>query len=245
MYNNELAETKTSQNPMIDEMASQGRKGDTMMAHVTPGDYVIPKNILVQHPEFLVKLKKVFQDENQDYRNHMVGSGFENINPETGSPEFGFGRSFKKFVSQNISQPVANLTGSQKLGAGVGAVLGGSPGWFVGAPSLYNQAMRDMKPAQQSTPQQPYSPTAMDMPESLQDLQGLTDQQKRSYISTQATQGQGVGEDTKNYYANLLQRNIKSDPAQNLLPVEQQYLQQRNINPALQGQSLIEALRGF
>jgi hypothetical protein len=42
-----------------------------------------------------------------------------------------------------------------------------------------------------------------------------------------------------------LQRNIKSDPAQNLLPVEQQYLQQRNINPALQGQSLIEALRGF
>ena len=53
----ELAQTIPSGNQQIDIAASYGRQGDTMMAHVTPGDYVIPKNLLVQYPEFLVKLK--------------------------------------------------------------------------------------------------------------------------------------------------------------------------------------------
>ena len=117
-FETELAQTIPSQNPEIDAMASTGRKGDTMMAHVTPGDYVIPKDILVQHPDFLVKLKKVMSDENEDYRSHMVGSGFENINPETGSPEFGYLKKATKKVknfSGNIGQAVRGLTGSKFL----------------------------------------------------------------------------------------------------------------------------------
>lgn len=241
---NELAQTIPSQNPTVDAMASVGRKGDTMMAHVTPGDYVIPKDILVQHPEFLVKLKKAMEDEGQDYRNHMVGSGFENINPETGAPEFGFGKAFKK-IAVGAGRAVGNLTGSDKLGA-ITAGIVGSTGW-VGGPASYSQYMRDTAKPSPSSGQASsiYTPSEMKLPSSLQELGGLTDTQKRSYLASQGAQGEGLGGSSRDYYINLLQRNIQSNPNQELLPVETQYLRQGNIDTNLRGQALVDALRGF
>lgn len=244
---NELAQTIPSQNPTVDAMASVGRKGDTMMAHVTPGDYVIPKDILVQHPEFLVKLKKAMEDEGQDYRNHMVGSGFENINPETGAPEFGFGKAFKK-MSSAVGGVVQGLTGSRQAG-GIGAAIGG--GFFtplaLAAPASYNQYMRETAKKSPSFGQasSTYTPSEMKLPSSLQELGGLTDTQKRSYLASQGAQGEGLGGSSRDYYINLLQRNIQSNPNQELLPVETQYLRQGNIDTNLRGQALVDALRGF
>ncbi len=261
MYDeNELAQTIPSQNPIIDAAAATGRKGDTMMAHVTPGDYVIPKDILVKHPEFLVRLKKAMADEHEDYRTHMVGSGFENINPNTGSPEFGFGRSFKSAVSR-VSTPVAstvtNITGSPTAGAVAGGVVGGVvggvptagigaiPGFMTGMRSAEKQqAGQYQAQAGQNAPA-PYSPTEMKLPSSLQELGGLTDQQKRAYLASQGAQGEGLGGSARDYYVNLLQRNIQANPNQSLLPVESQYLSMGGINSNLTGQSLIDALRGF
>jgi len=257
---NELAMAYGSPNPVTNELAAQGRKGDAMMAHVTPGDYVIPKDILVQHPDFLVKLKKVMSDENEDYRTHMVGSGFENINPETGAAEFGFGRRIKKF-SGAFGQAVHGLTGSNTLGraaaVGSGFALGGLFGTTLAAPSgamggssqyskiedqqrdlqnqsdLYNQGYRSGTNVED-----------MKLPGSLQELGGLTDEQKRSYLATQGSQGEGLGGASRDYYANLLQRNIQQNKGA-LLPVESQYLGSQGMDTGLTGQALINALRGF
>lgn len=263
-FENELAQTIPSQNPEANAMASVGRGGDTMMAHVTPGDYVIPKDILVEHPEFLVKLKKVMQDANEDYRTHMVGSGFENINPETGSPEFFFGKIKKKLggFAGGIGQAVGTLTGSDALGrtaaiATGGALSGGSP-LLIGPSSsgytdikkeqtqarndanlanLYNQGYRSNKSGE--------NVSNMTLPQSLQELGGLTDTQRRSYLASQGSQGEGLGGSSRDYYINLLQRNIQSNPNQELLPVESQYLRQGGLDTNLTGQTLINALRGF
>lgn len=235
---NELAAAYASPNPATNQMAAQGRGGDQMMAHVTPGDYVIPKDILVQHPDFLVKLKKVMADEHEDYRTHLVGSGFENINPETGAPEFGFKLNFKNFIR----------------GAGDAVTLGGASGNFGdlgvytrGAANMYSGGMvggYDRKSSQNTSGPAPYTPSAMALPSSLQEMKGLTDQQQRSYLATQGTQGD-LGGSGAEYYANLLQRNIQANPNQDLLPVESQYLNMHNINSNLRGQDLVNALRGF
>jgi hypothetical protein len=90
----------------------------------------------------------------------------------------------------------------------------------------------------------PYSPSNMALPGSLKELGGLTDEQKRSYLATQGSQGEGLGGNARDYYANLLQRNIQADKGV-LMPVESQYLGSQGINTGLQGQELINALRGF
>ena len=249
--NNELAYDIPSQNPSTNEMASQGRGEDSMVAHVTPGDYVIPKNILIQHPEFLVKLKKVMEDEGEDYRTHMIGSGFENMNPGTGAPEFGFGKSFK-----NIARSAGSLVGQR-----VGKVLPSSGDRFVGnmvgkegrfsgpiGSSFVTGFQAGINPPKDSGGgggSSPYSPKEMALPGSLQELGGLTDQQRRSYLATQGAQGEGIGGNSRDYYVNLLQRNIQANPNQELLPVESQYLTMGGINSNLRGQALIDALRGF
>lgn len=249
---NELAEAYPSQNPATDQMAAQGRKGDAMMAHVTPGDYVIPKDILVQHPDFLVKLKKVMSDENEDYRTHMVGSGFENINPETGAAEFGFG-SIKRFA-RSLGAPVGSAVGKLLPAAGDRAIAKTAPTFgLLGTGSLLGREFGKGVAQGVTTPQQsgggggatPYSPSEMKLPGSLQELSGLTDQQRRSYLATQGSQGEGLGGNARDYYVNLLQRNIQANPNQALLPVESQYLSQSGVNNNLSGQALVDALRGF
>jgi hypothetical protein len=97
MYNEMGGQQGAPMEPEADMLADQGRFGDAEMAHVARGDFVIPKDIVDEHPEFLTKLQKIFQDRDDDYRTHMVGSGFERRNPQTGSPEFfSLGKALKK-----------------------------------------------------------------------------------------------------------------------------------------------------
>jgi hypothetical protein len=272
MYENELAQFQPSQNPAVNQVAAEGRGGDAMMAHVTPGDYVIPKDILVQHPDFLVKLKKVMADQHEDYRSHMVGSGFENINPETGAPEFKFSlkRAARSVVGQPLSQ-VGNFVGEATRGIpGVGAYyagsgqlmskvadtipgqkqFSGSQGFFGGLASGAGGTPNYYDPSKPQDQQEgaaaaaPYTPTKMALPGSLQEMGGLSDEQQRSWLATQGSQGAGIGGSSRDYYSNLLQRNILEGKG-NLLPVESQYLASQGINTNLTGQALIDALRGF
>jgi hypothetical protein len=253
---NELAEAYSSPNQQTDQMASQGRKGDAMMAHVTPGDYVIPKDILVQHPDFLVKLKKVMSDENEDYRTHMVGSGFESINPETGAPEFGFGN-----IGGMIGKAIGKIAGNKTFGplsnpihkASIPSPLKPIDKFASKSFDQFNGQLNEgiaggmgyvKSNGIPNEPQAPYSPSEMKLPGSLQELGGLTDEQRRSYLATQGSQGEGLGGNARDYYANLLQRNIQADKGA-LMPVESQYLSTQGVNSSLSGQQLIDALRGF
>jgi hypothetical protein len=67
-------------------VAMGGRGGDTELAHVTPGEIVIPKRL--QTPEFLKALYLGARAFGIDPARLVVGSGRNVINPRTGQPEF-------------------------------------------------------------------------------------------------------------------------------------------------------------
>lgn len=73
---------------MMQNMARYGRGGDTMMAHVTPGEMVVPQEVLQNSPQVARGLGTAFRDVGADPRRYVVGSGQNSINPVTGEREF-------------------------------------------------------------------------------------------------------------------------------------------------------------
>lgn len=83
----------------LDQLASQGRGGDTMLAHVSPGEMVIPSEFLEDptiKQQFLSFLMEQGVEEPERY---VVGSDSNSINPSTGFPEF-----FVSWVKRKVSQ---------------------------------------------------------------------------------------------------------------------------------------------
>jgi hypothetical protein len=104
-----------------DPLAQAGRATDTMMAHLTPGEVVIPVEFLAD-PDFAQFLQAAFKINGVDMAEFTVGDPANKINPETGYPEFfGFKKFFKKIA------PFAGLAAMFVPGLqGLGAALGGS-----------------------------------------------------------------------------------------------------------------------
>ena len=73
---------------MMQGMARYGRNGDTRMAHVSPGEMVVPREVLQSNPQVARGLGMAFQDVGADPLRYVVGSTDNSINPVTGRPEF-------------------------------------------------------------------------------------------------------------------------------------------------------------
>ena len=71
-----------------------GRGGDTVLAHLTVGEIVVP--IDAQSEEVLMAIKKAFEDQGIDPLEFVVGMAQNKINPQTGNPEFFFSSIKKK-----------------------------------------------------------------------------------------------------------------------------------------------------
>jgi hypothetical protein len=67
-------------------LALQGRRGDTRVAHVTPGEFVVPR--AMQTPELWAILQAAALKAGIDPARLVVGSHRNSINPNTGQPEF-------------------------------------------------------------------------------------------------------------------------------------------------------------
>jgi len=65
------------------KLESFGRKGDTLLGHLTPGDVVIPKSYI--SPRVEAMLKKILEGKLDKY---TAGNKANSINPKTGLPEF-------------------------------------------------------------------------------------------------------------------------------------------------------------
>ncbi|TAK99075.1 MAG: hypothetical protein EPO08_17385 [Rhodospirillaceae bacterium] len=67
-------------------LALQGRGGDTKIAHLTPGEVVIPKRL--QTPEFMRDVAELARAYGIDPASLVIGDPRNAINPHTGQPEF-------------------------------------------------------------------------------------------------------------------------------------------------------------
>ena len=68
------------------ELAAQGRGADTEIAHVAPGEIVIPW--ILQTPELLAALTRAAAAQNRTLESLRIGSRRNSINPATGMAEF-------------------------------------------------------------------------------------------------------------------------------------------------------------
>lgn len=120
--------------PITHLMAAAGRKGDSQVGHLTNGDVVIPREIALNDPSILMKLKKGMEEAGGDYRTHVVGSGYEHRNPATGAPEFNFFSNILKTVLKAAPAVVGSVAGGV-LGGPAGAAAGSALGTKLGGGS--------------------------------------------------------------------------------------------------------------
>lgn len=135
-------------------MAQYGRNGDTMMAHVAPGEMVVPPEVLQRSPEVARGLGMAFADAGADPLRYTVGSGQNSINPVTGEPEFFIDKIIKfgsqllgggggNFFSNPIVQGAISNVALQALTGGkpslrdalLGGIAGGGLGYMSGGDS--------------------------------------------------------------------------------------------------------------
>jgi len=74
------------------QLAQQGRFGDTMIAHLTPGEMMVPPQ--VQTPKVLAELDKAYKAKHVSPGQFTAGSPQSSTNPKTGVPEYNFMSAF-------------------------------------------------------------------------------------------------------------------------------------------------------
>ena len=107
-------------------LASMGRMEDTQLAHVAPGERIVPDWVLGDKGEEM--LDAAFIRAGIDPLDYTVGSGQNSINPRTGMPEYTsfFRRLFKKV--KKLAPAIGTLVGFRyggARGAGIGKAIGG------------------------------------------------------------------------------------------------------------------------
>jgi len=74
---------------VIEQLARKGRGRDTDIAHVAPGEVVLPGTFLAKHPTLAAALEKaLFEDAFLSLSERTVGHPDVSINPKTGLQEF-------------------------------------------------------------------------------------------------------------------------------------------------------------
>lgn len=124
----------------LEQAADAGRGGDTVLAHMTIGEVVIPVPMM-QDPEVAQIIQSIFEAYGENIGEFTVGDQANKINPETGYPEFGvFSRIWKgaKKVFKKIAPIALPILGSMIPGVGtaLGAALGGAAGGLVSGGGL-------------------------------------------------------------------------------------------------------------
>jgi hypothetical protein len=110
---------------MMQEQAEMGRSTDTVLAHLSLGEVVIPRAFL-DDPEVMQVLQMMFEAAGANMAEFTVGDPANKINPETGHPEFFFKK--LKRIFKAVAPIALSYFGTPALGTALGGGLGGSIG---------------------------------------------------------------------------------------------------------------------
>lgn len=116
-----------SQAPMADmavQLAQAGRGEDSALAHVRPGEVILPPEAF-EDPQFEELVEAKFKELNIDPESMVVGVGIASLNPITGLEEFGFFKKLAKGIKKvvkKVVKPVAKI--AQFIPGPIGAVAG-------------------------------------------------------------------------------------------------------------------------
>lgn len=106
---------------MMQNMAAMGRFGDTQMAHVAPGEMVVPGPVLNANPGLRAGIMTAIGQQGVDPTRYMVGSPTGSYNPMTGRQEF-----FLPALFSALGSLAASPFGQAALTTGVTSLLTGS-----------------------------------------------------------------------------------------------------------------------
>ena len=117
------------------ELAMQGEGEDTQLAHLRPGEVVLPPEFF-DDEQFESAVERKFKQAGINPEQAVVGVGIASLNEMTGLEQFGFfkkiGKSLKKIVKK-VAPVAAFIPG---VGTALGGVLGGVAGKVGGALGL-------------------------------------------------------------------------------------------------------------
>ncbi len=117
------------------QLAAQGRNGDTQIAHMTPGEISVPPQ--VQSPKVLATLKHEFAKKGTDISHAQVGNPASSRNPATGLPEYNFMSMFLPAalgIAGSLAMPgigtalgvdLGSAAAASAIGGGLGSTAGG------------------------------------------------------------------------------------------------------------------------
>ena len=97
--------------PQAFEIAAQGRGEDTALAHLRPGEVVLPPEMF-EDPEFERMVESRFGELDLDPEAHVVGLGIASLNPITGLAEYGFFKKIAKGIKKvvkKVVKPIAKV----------------------------------------------------------------------------------------------------------------------------------------
>lgn len=105
-------ESEDNKSGEMKDMADEGRGGDAIMGHLTPGEIVLPLEIAIKLESMLVK---EFKAAKMDINEFIVGHPKNKINPETECAEF--------FSWSNFNPVKLVRDGFSSVGSGIYSVL--------------------------------------------------------------------------------------------------------------------------
>ena len=133
-------------------MAQYGRGGDQFVAHLAPGEIVVPAQLIENNPELRDSIFGHLREMGiENPEQYVVGASANSINPETGLMEFGFiSRVFKgvKKVVKSVGKVLKKaapvilpIIGTAVLGPVWGAALGSGIATLINGGSLKDAAI--------------------------------------------------------------------------------------------------------
>ena len=78
-------------NQRMQSLAGLGRGGDTTLAHLTPGEVVVPRSIAEMYPDLVSSIADAIRRRGRNPSDFIVGAPEGPLNPHTGMEEFGLG----------------------------------------------------------------------------------------------------------------------------------------------------------